>query len=338
MGFLYDMKTKWAKWTAFSLVTILLVIVLSYVLSLYSYQRSHPEKFLGELVIFFNEQPDWVRENSVLLNSIRNYIFHQMKKPSPRHVQEYLAIRRRPDYLVVAIGDSLTAGHKLLPKQRYVYFLEKLIAYHLPGKTVKVINAGVPGNTIRAIDARLERDMIDLKPDAVILGTGFNDNRIITRIGDKYESIVPLGQYRRQYEKVVSRITNETKARVILFSPAPVAPHYENLLEREYEKGQLGVFENYVPIAEDIAKKFGCSFADVYTAVKEHPMYHQAYLQDGLHPNPLGNLIMVYPIFETWLKVANIEMKEPFVTLVKNAIGKIPWKAKRTFPPTTKHP
>ena len=278
---------------------------------------------------FFNEQPDWIKGNRLLLNLLRDIIFVQMKKPFPEQVQSYLAANHRADYLIVAIGDSLTAAHRLQSKQKYVYLLEKLIAYHLPEKSVKVVNAGVPGNTIRAVEERLERDLIELNPDVVVLGLGFNDNRIIAKIGDKYQSVVPIAEYERIYEKVVLKIKNKTKAKIILFSPAPVAPTYDLQTENKFKEGQLKVFRNYVPITRKIAKKTGCQFADVYNSIYEHPLYSQAFLDDGLHPNPLGNLLMVRPILEAWLEMEGIRMKEPFIPLVKHAIGKIPWKMKR---------
>ena len=73
---------------------------------------------------------------------------------------------------IVAMGNSLTAGHGVAETQAYPAQLEKKLHQH--GYPFKVVNAGISGETSSGALARLTW-MLKLKPDIVILETGAND-------------------------------------------------------------------------------------------------------------------------------------------------------------------
>ena len=74
--------------------------------------------------------------------------------------------------LIVAMGDSLTAGLGVLESQAYPAQLERKL--RADGYAFQVINAGVSGETSSGARTRTEW-MLTLKPDIVILETGAND-------------------------------------------------------------------------------------------------------------------------------------------------------------------
>lgn len=76
------------------------------------------------------------------------------------------------EIVIVALGDSLTAGYQLPPAAAFPAQLEK--ALRARGANVKVINAGVSGDTSGDGLARLDWSMPD-NADAVILELGAND-------------------------------------------------------------------------------------------------------------------------------------------------------------------
>jgi acyl-CoA thioesterase-1 len=79
------------------------------------------------------------------------------------------------DRLVLAFGDSLTAGYQLRPAESFPAQLEA--ALRKSGASVKVHNAGVSGDTTKGGRARLNWVLASLKekPDLVILELGAND-------------------------------------------------------------------------------------------------------------------------------------------------------------------
>lgn len=76
------------------------------------------------------------------------------------------------EIVIVALGDSLTAGYQLPPSGAFPVQLEK--ALRARGANVKVINAGVSGDTSADGLARLDWALPD-NADAVILELGAND-------------------------------------------------------------------------------------------------------------------------------------------------------------------
>jgi acyl-CoA thioesterase-1 len=73
---------------------------------------------------------------------------------------------------IVALGDSLTEGFGVAPRDAYPFVLQKLL--HAEGIGCRVINAGVSGDTCRDVLARLE-PVFRWNPDLVILEIGVND-------------------------------------------------------------------------------------------------------------------------------------------------------------------
>lgn len=73
---------------------------------------------------------------------------------------------------IVALGDSLTAGHGVREEQAYPALLQKKLLAN--GYNFKVINAGISGETSSGALSRINW-VLKLKPDIIILETGAND-------------------------------------------------------------------------------------------------------------------------------------------------------------------
>lgn len=76
------------------------------------------------------------------------------------------------DGVIVAMGDSLTAGLGVSPQNSYPALLEQML--HERGLNYRVINGGVSGETSSGGKSRVAW-IISMKPDLVILVTGAND-------------------------------------------------------------------------------------------------------------------------------------------------------------------
>ena len=74
--------------------------------------------------------------------------------------------------VIVAMGDSLTAGLGVNPDENYPFLLEQLLAER--GFNYRVVNAGISGETSSGAKSRIDW-ILKLEPDIVILETGAND-------------------------------------------------------------------------------------------------------------------------------------------------------------------
>jgi acyl-CoA thioesterase-1 len=74
--------------------------------------------------------------------------------------------------VIVAFGDSLTAGHGLEPGQSYPDALQKLLDQR--GRRYRVVNQGISGDTTGGGLDRVKQ-ALELKPAVVILELGAND-------------------------------------------------------------------------------------------------------------------------------------------------------------------
>ena len=93
---------------------------------------------------------------------------------------------------IVALGDSLTEGFGVDPRDAYPFVLQKLLRAARIG--CRVINAGVSGDTCRNVLARLEA-VFRWAPDLVILEIGVNDvlmGRSVESIGKDLCAIIEM--------------------------------------------------------------------------------------------------------------------------------------------------
>ncbi len=83
------------------------------------------------------------------------------------------AAAESPLPVIVAMGDSLTAGYGLDPDEAYPALLEARLREE--GYRWRVVNAGISGETSSGALSRVDWVVARLKPDIVILVTGAND-------------------------------------------------------------------------------------------------------------------------------------------------------------------
>ena len=92
--------------------------------------------------------------------------------------------------VVLAFGDSLTAGHGVLPEEAYPALLEARLRRE--GYAYRVVNAGVSGDTTAGARRRLPW-ALRTKPSVVIVALGANDGlrgRPVASMRDDLASIV----------------------------------------------------------------------------------------------------------------------------------------------------
>ena len=204
---------------------------------------------------------------------------------------------------IVVIGDSITrlgsdAGG-------YVWLIERYLTTLFPHQGFLVINAGVPGHRSSDMEERFQRDVLNLKPDLVVISAGINDvwfrfhtpvNDYLNPNGDGIGGVTAR-EYRRNMEQMITRAKRKG-ARVVVMTPTLIK---EDL--NSPENRQLLI---YVQIARELAKQYDTYLADMNRAFREHiradreqKAAGRAYTSGGIHLNGRGNALMAKTLLHT---------------------------------------
>lgn len=169
------------------------------------------------------------------------------------------AADKRP--VIVAFGDSLTAGFNVEPGESYPDYLQQLLDAR--GYQYRVVNAGIGGDTTGSGLERVD-SIIAMKPAIVILELGGNDGL----------RGLPLERTRTNLEAILDRL--EASGAVTVLAGMTLPPNYGP----EYIAG----FEK---IYRDLAQRRRLPFIPfLLEGVAGRPGLMQG---DGIHPTAEGN-------------------------------------------------
>ena len=172
--------------------------------------------------------------------------------------------------VILALGDSLTAGFGVKAEESYPAKLQLKIAS--AGFPHKVINAGVSGDTT-AGGVRRIRWLMKHEPEIVILALGAND----ALRGFSVEEI-------RQNLELMIGVCRKHKARILL-AGMKALPNYGEDYMREFETV-------YYELAEKYNLDFLPFLLEGVAGVREHTQ------PDGLHPIASGYRIVTDLVWE----------------------------------------
>ena len=178
--------------------------------------------------------------------------------------------------IVVAFGDSLTAGLGVMPDESYPAQLQARL--RADGYAYRVVNAGASGDTtaggLRRVDWALKN-----KPDIVIVALGAND---AMRGQD-------LASVRANLDGIVARF-QKAGARVLV-AGMEVPPNYGARYAADFRR-----------LYVEVARKRGAAFMPfLLDGVAGNPQLNQP---DGIHPTAEGYRIVVdhlWPYLEPML-------------------------------------
>ncbi len=171
--------------------------------------------------------------------------------------------------VIVAAGDSLTAGLGVAEEESYPALLEKRL--QAEGIGYRVINAGASGETSSGLLSRLNW-LLTLNPAIVILETGANDG---------LRGIDPA-LTKRNIREILRRL-EEKQISVILVGMRMVrnlGPEYTAAFDRIYP---------------ELARESGVLFMPFFLeGVATDPALNSG---DGIHPNPAGYRIVAENLY-----------------------------------------
>lgn len=220
--------------------------------------------------------------------------------PKPLEIPPLLAGVKR----IVMMGDSITEAGR--SPRGYITVLDQTLKSTYPGNPIELINVGIGGQKAPDMHARFKRDVLDKKPEMVMISVGVNDVWHDFRTPD-WSGRAPKGDSGRGVKldvhlKELDAMVNEAKAagiKVVMLSPTVV---YEDLRCEENKRMDL-----YVEAQRKLAQKnqvpfvnLNKSFKNVIGAFQKEAGRTQLLLTtDGVHLNDQGNTLVANDILKT---------------------------------------
>lgn len=184
-----------------------------------------------------------------------------------------LASPADPSPVIVAFGDSLTAGFGADPGSSYPDFLQKELDKR--GVKWRVVNAGVSGDTTTDGLNRVA-EVLSYRPSVVVLEFGGNDGL----------RGLPLATTRANLDQMIAQLQSRTTS--VILAGMTLPPNYGPEYIRPFES-----------IYRDLAAKYKIPLIGFLLAgVGGNPNLMQ---RDGLHPTAQGNAIVANTVLKTLL-------------------------------------
>lgn len=186
---------------------------------------------------------------------------------------------------IVVLGDSITMGVR--PGVRTEETFGALLADALKcrGRAVEVRNLGIGGERTDQALARLERDVLSLRPQLVTVMYGTNDSYVDR---GAQASRISVEQYRDNLNRIVSRLRRSGIRPVLMTPPRWARDAAPNGLG-ENPNGRL---EPYVQACRELARQQRVPLVDHFegwTRATGRGVNLRDWTTDGCHPNPRGH-------------------------------------------------
>jgi lysophospholipase L1-like esterase len=181
---------------------------------------------------------------------------------------------------IAFLGDSITQGG--MGPTGYVSLVIQGLKAN--GVNATAIGAGISGHKSNDMLARLQRDVIDKKPDWMTLSCGVND----VWHGAKG---VPLDQYKQNITQIVER-TQAAGIKVMILTATMITENPE-----EPNNQKLAAYNDFL---RELAKEKKCLLGELNGAMQHDLAAREKAGQkrgklltsDGVHMNPSGNVMM----------------------------------------------
>ena len=176
---------------------------------------------------------------------------------------------------IVAIGDSITYGLRDdAALGGWVGRLASMIRVLYPSQNYTTINAGINGDTSSGVVKRLKHDVIDQKPNLVILAIGTND----------FDYHVPAATFESNLRTIIATIKQQTHAAILVQSFLPEALVAGSVLKQE------AAYNALVPA---VCRQLNVGYEDLFNTFLALGRAAMANLRhDSEHPTAAGYRFM----------------------------------------------
>ncbi len=200
---------------------------------------------------------------------------------------------------VIFFGDSITQAG--VQPGGYIQRISEMITKEGLKDSFELIGAGIGGNKVYDLYLRLEEDVLNKKPDMVIIYVGVND----VWHKQTYGTGTDAPKFDQFYRKLISRIKAQG-ATVILATPAVIGE------KTDFSNPLDGDLNQYSNIIRGIASDEGLALVDLR---KSFLQYNERYnpsnkesgilTSDRVHLNDKGNQLVADEMWSMIKKVRN---------------------------------
>lgn len=207
--------------------------------------------------------------------------------------------------VILFTGDSITNASRIAQRyaipndtqalgKGYVKVVSSYLNNEYAHKRFKIYNTGVSGNTVKNVYARLQRDVIDLKPTVINLLLGVNDCNVAFRDEGKSNPEKFEQDYRQLLESIKQKLPD---TRLVICEP------FAHKGVREKIDGWFAHFHDYRKVAKNIAIEFGATFIPLQEAFDNAIAASElaCFTKDGIHPS-LGGVGLMSNVWISHLK------------------------------------
>lgn len=203
-----------------------------------------------------------------------------------------LAVAQKPSYEAFGATGKYTVANSSLPdkvgnEKRVVFFgnsITELWADNYPAyfKANGYIGRGIGGQTSYQYLIRYRQDVIDLKPDLVVIGCGTND---IAENAGPYSEDRTMGNLQTMVE-----LAEANGIRPVLTSCLPA----ESMFWNKSVSDAMGKIRSLNKRIEAYARAKGLDYVDYFSALlsADGKGMNPEYTTDGVHPNAAGYRVM----------------------------------------------
>jgi acyl-CoA thioesterase I len=199
----------------------------------------------------------------------------------------------RPTDTLLFTGDSITDHARDREISRdlghgYVSMVAARLQAKIANPDMRIYNRGISGNRVYDLEARLDPDVIALRPSIVTILVGIND------VWRHYDSNIPspIEGFRSSYVKILHTIRRELKAQIIIMEPflLPIPD------DRRIWRAQL---DPKIHVIRSLAVEYNCLYIplDGLFAAAACRAPASFWTPDGVHPSAAGDAL----IAEAWL-------------------------------------
>lgn len=215
----------------------------------------------------------------LILLSCSKLNLHITKKESSKLLQfREKLLNVKQNSIIVFLGDSITEKNiHNKNRENYVDYLKYFFKSINPN--VEVINSGISGSTTRDSLKRLQRDVLDHKPDLTFIMLGVND-------GSTWFD-VSFEEFQTNYRAIIKQV-KESGSEIILMTQNEFRdnPYDGKVTFTKYPKNEEEILK--------IATEFNLPVIDNYKYWRELKIKDKALLNslmsDWVHPNDKGHI------------------------------------------------